>query len=113
MNVEQKMAWGWGFDAGNYAAAYTLDPDQQTFGHDAHNWQTLADAEIVTATRPAVMQHPELWRQGFLAGYYSSCELHEVPDIDREAVMMARRMQARMERDGQEDDESEAAEGST
>jgi len=111
VNVEQKMVWSWGFDAGNYAAAYTLDPDQQTFDDERpYNWQTLADAEM--ATRPAVMQYPELWRQGFLAGYYSSCELHEVLEIDREAVVTARQMQARMERDGQEE-RDEATEGST
>jgi len=108
MTTAARMAWSRGFDAGNYAAAYTLDPDHQTFGADGRNWQTIADELWDNREHTREMKTEEhFWRQGLLAGYYSSCEMHEVPEVDRQALWLARQMQQRMEaRDGagQEED---------
>ena len=65
MSAEEYSA---GFDRGNYCAAY-----EATSIDDRHELAWSGD-----------------WREGFVMGFFSSYELHEVPDDWREVVKYLR-----------------------
>lgn len=78
MTKKKTIGFSHGFDAGNFAAAYEVEPG-------------TADALRKAMRRSSSVPKTKDWKEGFVIGFHSSLELHEIADEElRERVATLR-----------------------
>ena len=90
-----KRAWANGKEAGANAANFMLSPSDQDADSDM-TWETIADDDYEAVSDEDSKAYPSVWKMGYLCGYYSSAESHEVLDIDRKGHGLAVHMEDRI-----------------
>lgn len=88
-----KRAWQHGVRVGAEAALEFVPPSDQSEGN---TWRELAAMEYEATNNADAKVWHHVWVHGFVCGYYTGVDRHEVPEADLKELDLARHMQESM-----------------